>query len=424
VPADVQVRIGVSEAAGTQTAITTGAMLNTAQSVSSYDARSFYVSYTGADLAAAADWELTYTEPQNTAAAAGQLMNLRTIQAVWRNDPTSSNVEDMSEQDAETNTDAFLADLVPNVRQYGVMSLGVGMQGGNPSTTEFSQTGFVYDKTSNGSCSAFASDGSIKSTYQGRLERVIEALGAAGMVCLLGAFYFRQAAVLATMTEVNAAIDNTCDWLIAKGYRNVIIDVANEAGANGSTHWDNPAEGGNTTTGPTFLSDSGIAAMVQRFQTNFVGEPWRPPVGSSVLGIDVAGTGLLRAQGDVFIVHANTVSVTAVSTQGAAVMADATIPGPVLCNEDEKGEAVPPTQTQTDNTETSAINAFNEGISHGWMPASKLQRYHPDTGPSEPFWWEIGDSTAHSGTDRVQLANQLREILNRYETLTGGLDPI
>jgi hypothetical protein len=76
--------------------------------------------------------------------------------------------------------------------------------------------------------------------------------------------------------------------------------------------------------------------------------------------------------------------------------------------------------TETNNSEQSAINAFGEGISHGWMPASKLQRYHPDTGPAEPFWWEIGAAEDLSGTDRVQLANQLRQVVNRYLLLTGG----
>jgi hypothetical protein len=399
-------------------ALSTGAMLNAAQSTSSYTDRAFYESQSGADLADAADWTITYSTGE--AGAAGQLMNLRTIQAVWRNDPTSSNAEDMSEADAEANTDAFIDLLVPNVRQYGILMLSIGMQGGNPVTSEFSQTGFVYDKTSNGSCSAFASDGSIKAGYKGRLERAIEACNDHGITVGLNPFYFRQAAVLATLDDVHAAIDNTCDWIISQGYRNIVIDLANEAGPGGATHWDDPSEGGNTTTGPTFLSDSGVAGLIERFQDNFVGQGWRPPVGCSVLGMDVSGTDLIRAQGDVFIVHANTVSVSAISTEAAALVADSTIPGPILCNEDEKGESVPPTLTETNNSEQAAINAFGEGISHGWMPASKLQRAHPDTGPSEPFWYEIGDSEDLSGTDRVQLANQLRQVVNRYLLLTGG----
>ena len=48
------------------------------------------------------------------------------------------------------------------------------------------------------------------------------------MVVILGLFYWKQAHVLADETAVKNAVTNTVDWLVARGARNVLLEIGNE----------------------------------------------------------------------------------------------------------------------------------------------------------------------------------------------------
>jgi len=121
--------------------------------------------------------------------------------------------------DPERNTDEFCAQL-PEYRRHGLLAVTVGLQGG----------GSVYtpDVYQNYICSAFAPDGEFHPAYFGRLERVLEAADAAGMVVIVNYFY-RQHVRRIPDNVVRDITARVTAWLLDTGYRNIIVDVANEA---------------------------------------------------------------------------------------------------------------------------------------------------------------------------------------------------
>jgi hypothetical protein len=60
------------------------------------------------------------------------------------------------------------------------------------------------------------------------LERILDQADELGMVAILGYFYFGQDQRLNDENAVILAADNITRWLLAKGYRNVIVEINNE----------------------------------------------------------------------------------------------------------------------------------------------------------------------------------------------------
>src|SRR5262245_41365206 len=139
--------------------------------------------------------------------AEGLLMNVRMVNAVFedRNRP---------DRDPDAITDRFLAHL-PDYAAHGVNAFTLCLQGGMPG----------YEGALN---SAFERDGSLRQPYLARVRRVVEACDRAGLVVILGCFYQRQDQVLAGEAAVRAAVVHAADWIKGRGYRNVVLDVANE----------------------------------------------------------------------------------------------------------------------------------------------------------------------------------------------------
>jgi hypothetical protein len=154
-------------------------------------------------------------------AAQGLLMNSRMVQAAFEDENPDTQhywrYSDGSSFDPERNADEFIA-MVPTYASYGLNAVTVSLQGGRPRSGDQ-----VWINT------AFRSDGSLKSAYMDRMARVIEALDSNGMVAILTLFYFGQDQNINTESGVIAAVDNTIDWVMQKGYTNVVIEIANEA---------------------------------------------------------------------------------------------------------------------------------------------------------------------------------------------------
>jgi CubicO group peptidase (beta-lactamase class C family) len=147
-------------------------------------------------------------KPTNTGTRAeGLLMNVRMVNAVF---------EDGHKPDLDPAaiTDRFLVH-VPDYAAHGVNAFTLCLQGGMPG----------YEGALN---SAFEPDGSVREPYLDRVARVIEACDRVGLVVILGCFYQRQDQVLADEAAVRAAVLNVVDWLKGRGYRNVVLEVANE----------------------------------------------------------------------------------------------------------------------------------------------------------------------------------------------------
>ncbi len=66
---------------------------------------------------------------------------------------------------------------------------------------------------------------------------MIEACDRLGMVVLLQLFYFGQDTVFEGEDPIRAAVDDAVDWVCRSGYRNVIVEIANEV-MEGHYHHD------------------------------------------------------------------------------------------------------------------------------------------------------------------------------------------
>ncbi len=155
----------------------------------------------------------------------GLLFNSRMVQAIFDDDCAETRKHwrypDSGEWDPERNTDEFCA-MLPEYHKRGLRAVTVGLQGGGSIYRPD-----VYNSYIN---SAFAPDGELKEAYFQRLRRILHAADACGMVVIVNYFYFKQAARLERERVIKDVTEATTDWLLGTGRRNVLVDVANEAG--------------------------------------------------------------------------------------------------------------------------------------------------------------------------------------------------
>jgi hypothetical protein len=126
---------------------------------------------------------------------------------------------------ADRNTNEFV-DAMEDWRAYGLLAFTINMQGGSP-------MGYGNKNWYN---SAYYEDGKLRPEYMIRLERILAKADEIGMVPILGLFYFGQDQNLTDEAAVIAAVDNSIDWLLEKGYKNVIIEVGNESNNKAYDH--------------------------------------------------------------------------------------------------------------------------------------------------------------------------------------------
>jgi len=174
-------------------------------------------------------WQINGEMTYRGIRARGLLMNVRMVNSVF---------EDRRKPgfDAAANTDCFL-DQIADYVAHGVRAFTIGLQGVMPG----------YEGALN---SAFAPDGSLHESYLARVRRVIEACDWHSLVVILGCFDQRQDQVLADETAVRAGVVNVARWIQRSGFRNVVLEIANEIGHPGFDH-------------PLLRSADGEAALVR-----------------------------------------------------------------------------------------------------------------------------------------------------------------
>jgi hypothetical protein len=153
----------------------------------------------------------------------GLLLNARMVQAVFDDlNPETRHhwAYPDGPWDATRNTRECVA-AMPEWRAAGLLGITVNLQGGSP---------FGYGAKVPWHNSAFLEDGGLREDYLARLRLVLDEAERLGMVVILGLFYFHQDQRLRDEAAVVAAVDNTVDWLLAEGYRHVVIEIANEIG--------------------------------------------------------------------------------------------------------------------------------------------------------------------------------------------------
>ncbi len=152
----------------------------------------------------------------------GLLMNSRMVQGIFDdfNPETVKNWEypDTKSWDADRNTAEFIAQM-PNWKAHGLLSFTINLQGGSP---------FGYSQGQPWINSAFTETGEIREDYFQRLEKILDKADELGMAPIVGFFYFGQDERFTDEKAVISAVENAVDWILEKGYTNVLIEVNNE----------------------------------------------------------------------------------------------------------------------------------------------------------------------------------------------------
>lgn len=191
--------------------------------------------------------------------AEGLLFNVRTVNATfddtlgevdwWDDDGSHAENERAGygkwrkDASADENTGRFV-EALKEYRDRGILAVNLCFQGGHPIL------GKTYIEESKGSAGAranghrdfyhnsgFGADGEIDEDYAERIGLIIEACDRLGMVVILELFYFGQDSVFKDDAGIRAAVDNAVDFVCGRGYRNVIIEIANEV-MGGHYHHD------------------------------------------------------------------------------------------------------------------------------------------------------------------------------------------
>jgi hypothetical protein len=152
----------------------------------------------------------------------GLLFNSRMVQGIFddRNEETRARwAYPDGPWDPERNTREFIA-AMPLWKANGLLAFTINLQGGSPEG---------YSRSQPWVTSAFETNGTLRADYMSRLERILNRADELGMVAIVGFFYQGQERQMDSADAVIRAADQAIDWLIARGYTNVLIEVANEA---------------------------------------------------------------------------------------------------------------------------------------------------------------------------------------------------
>jgi hypothetical protein len=152
----------------------------------------------------------------------GLLMNARLVQGIFDDhNPATRSLwayPDTLAWDPERNTREFIAAL-PAFLAHGMLAFTINLQGGSPQG---------YSQEQPWHNSALTPAGELRPAEMARLERILERADELGMVVILGVFYFGQAYRLETEAAVRRAVDRTVEWVLERGYQNVLLEINNE----------------------------------------------------------------------------------------------------------------------------------------------------------------------------------------------------
>jgi len=156
----------------------------------------------------------------------GLLFNSRMVQGIFddANPETRGKwaYPDTKKWDPERNTREFVA-AMPEWRKHGLLSFTINLQGGSPEG---------YSKAQPWENSAFDTDGGLRQPYLKRLALILDRADELGMAPIVGLFYFGQDRRFRDEAAIWRAVANSIGWLLGRGYRNVLLEVANETGAS------------------------------------------------------------------------------------------------------------------------------------------------------------------------------------------------
>jgi hypothetical protein len=305
----------------------------------------------------------------------GLLLNSRMVQGIFDDlNPETRALwaySDTKQWDAERNTREFLL-AMPEWRKHGLLAFTINLQGGSPQ-------GYSRDQPWHNS--AINADGSLRTDYLNRLTRILDKADDLGMVAILGIFYFGQDQRLSDEGAVCKAVDATVDWVLAKGYTNVLIEVNNEC----NVRYDH-----------AILQPPRVHELIERVKNRKQGGR-RLLAGTSYGGNKVPLENVVRTS-DFLLIHGN--GVKDPKRIGEMVRECRQVPGyrpmPILFNEDDHFDFDQPTN--------NFVAAVAEYASWGYFDYRMQGEGFDDGYQSVPVNWSI------SSPRKKGFFNKLREI--------------
>jgi hypothetical protein len=153
----------------------------------------------------------------------GLLFNSRMVQGVFDDlNPATRGLwtyPDTGQWDAQRNTREFI-EAMPLWHKHGLLAFTINLQGGSPQG---------YSNQQPWHNSAIDETGDLRPDFMRRLEAILDRADELGMVVILGLFYFGQDERLCDEKAIVRAVDNAMEWLFARDYGNVIIEITTSA---------------------------------------------------------------------------------------------------------------------------------------------------------------------------------------------------
>jgi hypothetical protein len=307
-------------------------------------------------------------------------MNSRMVQGIFDDLNPDTRAKwaypDTGKWDADRNTREFIA-AMPEWRRHGLLAFTLNLQGGSPEG---------YSAKQPWENSAIAADGSLRPDYLARAARILARADELGMVVILGIFYFGQDERVKDEAAVIRAVDETVDWVFARGWRHVLIEVNNEA----NVRYDH-----------AILKPDRVHELIARVKSR-TRDGQRLLAGTSYGGGKVPEENVVKVS-DFLLVHGNgqaePAKITAMVAKTRAL--PAWHPMPIIFNEDDHFDFEKP--------ENNFVAAVRAGASWGYFDFRMKGEGFADGYQSVPVDWGI-----NSPRKKAFFA-KLREI-------TGGLE--
>ncbi len=343
------------------------------------------------------EWKLTYSEGRYRGKARGKLMMLRAAQGLFADEHTPP-----PGFNADHNTNELIAAL-DLYKEHGLLGISVSLQGAEAGYAKTSGDGSgsgasVGAEQKRPLVSAFLPDGSLKRDWMDRLERLLTAADKRNMVVCLIYFDPGQDQVFESDEAIITAAHNITDWLIAKDFRNVVIDVANEWDLNNGDDWEHGR----------FIPEN-IAGLVNEVRERFHDAAFTLPIGASTSGVMTYPASLAQWC-DVVLIHGDGRSP---QEKVALIQPLKETPRPVWMIEDDNG--LKSTKENLSREEASLEAVFQATAGWGYMPWSQAEQYPFEylPGPSSEFADEMPPQERDAAYFRAVLENIARLVLKK-----------
>ncbi len=289
----------------------------------------------------------------------GLLMNSRMVQGIFDDlNPATAGgfvYPDTRKWDPDRNTNEFVNSM-PEWKQNGLLAFTLNLQGGSP--TGYGNKGWIN--------SAFDEKGGLRPAYMARLERILNKADDLGMVVILGYFYFGQDEILEDEAAVIKAVDNITNWILKKGYENILVEINNEC---------------NYLYDHDILGPNRVAELIRRVQQTQNGSR-RLLVSASFTGGVVPNSEVVQAS-DYVLLHGN--GVRQASKMTSFIAATKNVSGynnkPILINEDD--------HYNFNEASNNLVTAIGDYVSWGFFDFRREGEGYEQGYQSVPVDWGI-----------------------------------